>query len=362
MSRFDARPPQSGAATLATALVLLIATTIMSFALARSSLLEQRILQNELHATEALQRAEALLERGLLGLHYQGIPITGWQPGTANQESIRLGASGLALPAASSGEPYRYELQLQRSTLEPGYLELDASAENDSGIQARVRQYVQVQPGLSRELPPMLLDGCLAGAGGGIQFFPPQQVPVALATTRPNASGACIDASLLHLQGGYIEDQHPGAGQLWETLFEIDKAEHRQRSEQERLAVQAGELLPHERSYYWVDDSNRQWPDQFGSPSHPVWIVFSAAAQCPDLPDGLIVHGIVYYETGLSGQCNAAGWGQISLHGSLLVEGDLVNLAGGGQYHHYEHAHPDGLAARLKPLRVARIPGTWRDF
>ncbi|MCA1805813.1 MAG: hypothetical protein LC646_10865 [Xanthomonadaceae bacterium] len=362
MSRSDPRHPQSGAATLATALVLLIATTVMSFALARTSLLEQRILQNELHATEALQRAEALLERGMLSLHYHGIPTTGWQPGGPNQESIRLGASGLVLPAASSGEGYQYELQLQRNILEPGYLELDASAASDSGIQARVRQYVQAQPGLSRELPPLLLDGCLAGAGGGIQFFPPRQVPVALATTQSNSSGGCIDASFLHLQGGYIEDQHPGAGQLWEALFEIGKTEHRQRSEQERLAVQAGELAPHERTYYWVDDSNRQWPDQFGSPSHPVWIVFSAAAQCPDLPDGLTIHGIVYYETGLSGQCDASGWGQISLHGSLLVEGDLVNLAGGGHYHHYEHAHPDGLAAHLKPLRVARIPGTWRDF
>jgi hypothetical protein len=353
----DPRHRQSGVATLAIALLLLVATTIMSFALARSSLQEQRILQNELRATEALQHAEALLERGMLDLHFRGIPGDGWEAGSAGEETLAPDGGGLALPDAFSGEGYQYALELRRAVLEPEFIELTAAARSDSGIEARVGQYVRVRRGLSRELPPMLLDGCLGVGGGGIQFFPSPHDSVSLATTRSNSSGTCIDASALDLQGGDIVDLHDGGGQLWETLFEISKAEHRQRSDQERLALDTAE-----RAYYWVDDSATEWPAHFGSAEHPVWVVFSASADCPALPDGLIIHGIVYYETGLSGRCDASGWGLVTLYGSLLVEGDLDSLAGGGRYHHYEHAHPGGLAARLRPLRVARIPGTWRDF
>jgi hypothetical protein len=356
------RPPQRGAATLAIALVLLIATTLMSFALARTSLLEQRILQNELRAAEAFHRAEAVLERGLLDLHYTRIPGLSWQIGDPGHENAALGTAGLVLPSALSKEHYQYQLGVRRATAAPDFMELSAAAQGAGGVGARLRQYVLARWALSRELPPMVLDGCLGNSGGGLQFFPASQNPVSLATTQANPGGACIDASTLDLQGGGIEDHHAGAGALWDTLFDLDKAEHRQRSAREQAAVSAGELAASERGYYWVDDVGTQWPGHFGSAEHPVWIVFSATAHCPALPDGLLIHGIVYYETGMPGQCDATTWGQIELYGSLLVEGDLVNLGAGSRFLHYEHARPEGLAANLKPLRVARIPGTWRDF
>jgi hypothetical protein len=353
---------QTGAATLAVALVLLVATTIMSFALARTSLLEQRMLRNELRHAEAFQHAEAVLELGMLDLQYRRIPGLPWQNGDPGQERATLETAGLALPGAASGEGYRYRLDARRALAAAEFMELAAEASSDSGIEARVRQYVRIHQGLARELPPMVLDGCLGASGGGLQFFPATQDRIALATTRPNPGGACIDASQLDLQGGHIEDAQAGAGALWDTLFDLDKAEHRQRSAREQAAVDAGERAATERGYYWVDDGGSQWPDHWGSAEHPVWVVFSAAADCPILPDGLAIHGIVYFETGLSGRCDASAWGRIQVHGSLLVEGDLDNLGAGSSFHHYEYARPEGLAANLKPLRVARIPGTWRDF
>jgi hypothetical protein len=353
---------QAGAATLAVALVLLIATTIMSFALARASLQEQRILQNELRAAEAFHRAEAILEQAMLALRLQRLASLDWQAGGPGMEGATPGAGALPFATAASGEHYQYQLRVERATATPEYMALIATAESTSGILAQVRQHVLVQPSLARELPPMVLDGCLDGSGSGIRFFPAQQHPVAITTTRPNPGGACIDASQLDLQGGYIEDLHAGAGALWHNLFEMSKAEHRRRSIQERAAVLTGQLAAQERGYYWVDEPINQWPEHFGSPEHPVWIVFSAAAGCPALGDGLVIHGIVYYETGAAGHCDAAGWGRISLYGSLLVEGDLRQLAGGGSYHHYAQAQALGLAANLKPRRLTRIPGTWRDF
>jgi hypothetical protein len=353
---------QSGVATLAVALLLLIATSIMTFALARTSLLEQRILQNELRAAEAFHRAEAVLERGLLDLHHTRMPGLAWQNGAAGQENAALDLAGLALPAAASGEGYQYTLGVQRAAGAPDFLELTAGTQGAGGSGAQVRQYVLARRALSRELPPMLLDGCLPEVGNGLQFQPAQQDPVAIATTRPNPAGACIDAALLDLQGGVIEEGHAGAGALWDALFDLDKAEHRQRAEEERLAVFHQELAAHQRGYYRVDDIATDWPDHFGSAEHPVWILFSAAADCPALDDGLVIHGIVYYETGVSGECDAAAWGMVTIYGSLLVEGDLRNLGAGSRFHHYEQARPEGLAANLKPLRVARIPGTWRDF
>jgi hypothetical protein len=354
--------PQTGVATLAIALVLLVATTIMSFALARTSLLEQRILQNELRATEAFHRAEGALERGMITLQHRRMDELGWQAAEPGHEHATLALGGLAFPDAVSGEVYHYRLGLRRASAAPDYLELIAEAQGSGGIGSRVRQYALVMRPLSRELPPMVLDGCLGASGGGLQFYPAQEDPVSLATTHANPGGSCIDGDALDLQGGHIEEGHAGAGALWDTLFDLDKEEHRQRSAQERAAVGAGALDVNERGYYWVDDSSSQWPSHFGSPDDPVWIVFSAAADCPPLPDGLVIHGIVYYETGVSGQCDAATWGMVDVHGSVLVEGSLVNLGAGSRFHHYEHARPEGLAIRLKPLHVARIPGTWRDF
>lgn len=136
---------QSGAATLAITLLLLIATSIMSFALARNGLLEQRILHNELWGTEAFHRAEALLEQAMHELQYQDPATLGWQAGEPGWEVASLAVPDLSLPEAVSAEGYSLALDLRRRAAYPEWLEVMARAQGSSGSGARLRQYVRVE-------------------------------------------------------------------------------------------------------------------------------------------------------------------------------------------------------------------------
>lgn len=144
---------QSGAATLAIALLLLIATTIMSFALARNGLLEQHILRNELWASEALHRAEAILEQALHELQDLPLDTLAWQAEGAEWEIADLPVNGLALPPASSGEAYDLDVRLRRKPAVPGLLEVVARAQGGGGSQARVRQYLRLEPAHRTRVP-----------------------------------------------------------------------------------------------------------------------------------------------------------------------------------------------------------------
>ncbi len=64
---------QQGLATVLVALVLLIASTLIVFFLARSTVTEQRITGNEVRAKQAMAAAESGLDRALVRLNQQGL-------------------------------------------------------------------------------------------------------------------------------------------------------------------------------------------------------------------------------------------------------------------------------------------------
>ncbi len=363
---------QTGMATLAMALILLIATTIMSFSLARTDILEQRIAGNELRATEALHRAEAALEQGITILSRMRIPETDWSLPTpsATRLTTELTIDHLSLPDSSSGEDYQYRIELQRPAATPEFIEVIAEARSEADIAATLREYIQPQWPLSQTLPPLVVDGCISSGSGSTQLFPSQPGEASLATTLSHPPAGCLQTDGLYLEGGDIAEQFAQAGALWDALFSLGKEELIQRSAQEQAAIETGELDAAERSYYWINDPGGTWHESLGvphlpiigSPGHPVWILFAASAECPPLPSGITIYGIVYYETGASGNCDASGWGNAAVYGSVLVEGDLLQLSGGSRLYQYTHTEQGNLRDNLNPISAARLPGTWRDF
>ena len=69
----ETKSQQRGMATLAVALVLLFAATILSFTVAKTGMMEQRISANEVRAREAAFAAEAALEYGIFQALNSGI-------------------------------------------------------------------------------------------------------------------------------------------------------------------------------------------------------------------------------------------------------------------------------------------------
>lgn len=360
---------QRGIATLSIALVLLFAVTLMTFTLARTTLMEQRMTRNELHAAEARQGAAAALDQGLDWLAHHPTTTLAWRPDPQQRQiSTRFDAAEVA--QAASGEAYDLSFQFHRHQDAPDYIETIATAQATSGLRVQLRQYARPQLPLRAQPPPLVVDGCIGRGAGGATLYPAaDEAPVLSTTHADDSAGRCIPGTGLELNGGIVQDQAPGGGALWWQWFQISKQQFALRAAEERVAVAAGELRADQRSYYWIDDAqDGRWyrplehDGAIGSPDHPVIIVLSAAAECAPLASGLLIYGVLFYETGATGACDAGDWGGVQLYGGLLVAGDLYQLGGGARLYHYRHSGAGDLLARLKPIQAPAVPGTWRDF
>lgn len=369
---FAPLPLQRGMATLAVALVLLVAATIMTFSVARTGLLEQRIATTELRAMEAQHRAEALLDYAISWAASNRIPGGSWSadPSTTGFSIAAFSGSYPAMAAAYSGEAFNHQLRFRRNDAEADFVEVIATATSASGISSEVRQYVRPTWVTDADAPPVVMDGCIQGTTASPQAFPAGAGSTAIATTQAY-SPSCLASSGFDLNGGSYGYAHAGAGNLWDSLFNASKDRVKMLSALEAAAVMAGDLAANDRTYYWVyDGAGGDWAihngitslPAIGSSTHPVVIVFDKLADCPTLTAGADIYGIVYYETPASGECDASGWSGANLYGTLFVEGNLTGLAGDLFLYDFSYTTGTSMMSQMAPVDAPRIPGTWRDF
>lgn len=367
---------QRGVASLLISLVVLISMTVLTFAVARTGLMEQKISANEARAKETLEAAEAALEYGAAWLASNNVT---WTDIGGNKEQA---TPATAPPNITVGNfTYNASVTFQRDTSTTNtkkYTLIMASATetSDSSITTSLSQYayqINVLNDTNGNSPaPLVMDGCLTDVTGTPDIWPEGSDPnsgftgtgISAATSQPGSGMSCINNNThldLHSTGGPDFDgkQHStnldldgdGTGSVWEYVFDIDKA---------TFIGSADTSLSDAGPLYYITSSGN-WGSgnaTYGSVSNPVVIYFSDAADCPKPVGGITVYGIIYLE----GDCNDAnGWGGLTVYGAVLVDGNMAKLNANTDIRHISLAGGgNGLA--MAPLGAPKIIGTWNDI
>jgi hypothetical protein len=356
-------PREAGVATLIVSLVLLAASTVLTLAVARTGVLEQRVTTNEQRAREAAQAAEAALEFGMASLQVS-LPAA-WTAagGGLEQATLTGGSPGVA---AGNGDAYNTLVTLTRST-DPTRRSLvrvtaTATAAGDGSIAGRAEQWVRRISPLSSDPadsnPPVLMvRGCLGGVTGHPGTIPRGHSAGAVVGpsvgTATTAADDCIDTGHLDLNGGAI-GYEAFSGDPWDDVFEMTRAEV-----QARAAAEVAAGLPaSQRTYVW-ETSAGVYHTSWGSASHPVVVVFSAGAGCPKINGGVTIYGVLF----IDGDCpDANGFGGATVNGMVVVNGDLGGLNANMLGAAWGEAGGTSGSSPPFPVRVVRLHGSWRDY
>jgi hypothetical protein len=333
---------QRGALTLMLGLLLLVGSTILTLGSVRLGIMEQRIANNELRAKEAQQAAQAGLDYALALLNVGG-EIT----------------EDTDVPLLNVANDYAYEIQFRPPpVVEPDQtcVSSRAQASSDTSIQATASECFQqhrlLEGGTAGDHAPLVLNGCLGGVTGNPEIHPRDCAGVeededctSVAITS-SATMACLNTGQIDLHDGEIEAQ-AFTGSAWDQLFDIGKDEF-------KAIADTGDS-----QFRWIDASSN-WHESLGSPTEPVYLVFSAAADCPALDGNPTFYGIVYFENAAS--CRSQGWGGATVYGTVVFDGDLKELTANSRLYHWSRTGSGESSVPDRVLSASRIPGSWRDW
>jgi len=348
------RTSQLGAATLLITLALTMSITIITLAVARTQLVEQRISANENWNTRLLLEAESGLARGTVVLN-SSVGTLSWNEGLDNNsETSRLTLAGDQTDTST-------ELVFSRTADFDRMISVQAIARRNDGsnISARVSQYVRllsILTPLAESLPPLVVNGCPAGLPQAIDIRPQN------ADTEQAGDSMWSDISMACSLPGSV-DIHNGSvitinltDRLWSLIFSVSREEYL------LLAEQDQSLPEQERRYLAVPASapgSNIWNRNLGSANTPVVLYFPAEAGCPVFSPGTTIYGIVYIDTGCP---NPIASYNVTIIGSLIVNGKL-NIEGSGmQLNNIQVADDRQTRLDFPVLRSVRVPGTWKDF
>jgi hypothetical protein len=311
-------------------------STILTLSSVRIGIIEQRIANNELRAKEAQQAAQAGLDYALARI--------------AQDDNIDTPP-----PVTATGDA-TYDIVLTERERGNEICVLSrAIARGDDSIEAVATECFQQQRllkiGTGVGHAPLVLNGCLDGVTGNPDIYPrdcegADEDCTSIAITS-SAEMACLDSGHLDLHGGDIEDD-AFTGSAWDQVFDISKDEF-------KAIADTGDP-----QFRWINSSSN-WHQSLGSATEPVYLVFSAAADCPKLNGNPTIYGIVYFENAAA--CRSQGWGGATVYGSVVFDGALKKLMANSRLYHWSRAGSDGERANLNRVRSAsRIPGSWRDW
>jgi Tfp pilus assembly protein PilX len=351
---------QQGVATLTVSLTLLTAITLLSIAFAHSEMMEQRITNNQLRASEAAQAAEAGLAFGRAWLsRYRALwPDTG----AATQSSFP--DSDAPEIRGNHGDTFVIDVTFQRTALQPKYVKIraDARARSEPGLVGSIEAYVRPQTVLSQTgeaSPPLVIDGCIPLVTGTPDIYPRHaDSPAAAMAIANSGNGDCLNLDALDLHGGDAQTDAFLPGQAWEYVFRISKSEMKALAD----AEQAANLPTMQRSYWWATTTDlvgRTWTRSLGSPDNPAVLIVPARMECPRLGAGTLIYGVVFVEGGCEGTVD---WGSARIYGSLVIDGTLGQLSSELRLAHISVASRNHVELLLPLTGAPMVPGTWKDF
>jgi Tfp pilus assembly protein PilX len=360
---------QQGAATLIVVMVLAIVMAVVSMTTARTGLMEQKIVGNDLRAREAFEGADAGIEYGVAYLTNDNYKALTWFTSGGIQSSSPATASG---NIASGDFSYTPTVTYQRALNSNNVRVVSTSSETlDNTISATNEQYVNaltlLNGGSAFNAPPLVMDGCLSDVVGGPDIYigtRPDGIAAGTSNSPANqgawgdsddTDNPCLKQGFLNAHGGQPVGSLFTPGKAWEYVFgTVTRAQIKAKADAE---VAAG-IADSNRNYVWVTDSGN-YHTSWGSAIHPVILVFAASADCPKINGNPTIYGIVFIDA----PCIANGWGGTDVYGSVVINGNTSKLNANTTIRDWSAA--TGTTTSLGNSfidGIYKIPGTWKDF
>lgn len=343
---------QQGAAHLVMALAISMSITLVTLAVARTQLDEQKLSANSRWHTRLALAAQSAWHQRTATLVRDFETLDWDESGT-----------GLVLDIDEPDETLQpgTVVRLSRRTPDDRLIDIQATAyRNDSGgQQASYSQTVRLISALTpaaESPPPLMLNGCLLPT-----LRPPDIRPRFSDTEQAEdavwifESKPCGATATPDTHEGAIRNR-PLIEPLWSVIFSIDReefsamstAEQSQPQEQRRYLTATPDQL-----------SDGQWVFSLGTIDRPVIVYFPAETGCPQFADGVTIVGVVFIDSDCRGTI-ADGLLQIS--GTLAVNGDLNTGTADVRLNHTQVIDENKYFLDFSPLYSVRVPGSWRDF
>ncbi len=345
---------QAGVTTLLITLVLMMSTTILTLAVARTVAVEQRMINNDNWNSRLFLRAESGMARGLAHLARSGTKL--------RRQRARDG--GTLLKARVQGPTevkVRTEVVLSDVPKSDGYLLLEASSRGDdgSGMEVHVRQLVRplsVLTPTAESAPPLVIKDCLTSLPISLDIRPENgDSDGAGDAVWLNQDRPCTRWQNVDIHAGQVKKIRM-PDDLWSLVFSVSR---------ETFAAMAADQAgrPGRDRDYWMPADTEldagHWHRSLGDADSPVVLVFPAATACPRFSPGVRVYGLVFIDSDCSEPFADYG---VQIFGSLVVNGELNIRNTVLQLNHIQWADHQQTHLRLPILRGVRVPGSWRDF
>lgn len=352
---------QRGAATLLTAMALMMVTTSMVLAAVHAQLLNNRANGNMREAAKDYLLAEAGLEYAIEYLNSQFYKIYWVKNGSKETHTVKMPpiwTNHLDL------QNRNIQLNLSRLIHQPEFIEISSQVSHTVHIQQilNIQQTVRPLSLLSpkgEQAPPLVMKDCIHMTSGTPDIYPGKQttlnsVPAIWSSQKQN----CHQLKNMDLHHGSIDSQILKSGNLWDFLFFVSPKEYR-----DLVANELNQTINKQQRHYWLagkdDLHNDRWTQSLGTAQQPVVLVFPANLGCPAITSGTAIYGIVYYEADCANAhqpLQGEIFGTLAINGGLAVYSDQLKLS-----HISQATHPE-TALKFPILKISRLLGTWIDF
>ena len=339
-------PPsrQHGLATLAVALIMLFMMSLLVFNTSSGMLLELKTGNNHYFQAKALEAARGGVEYGISWLNTASNSVTSWTADATGPSGNNQKATlSLANPQTIGG--HSVTISMWRNSATPSIIEVQAIAtetsNGDATATVREKIYLNRVQFNRVSIPPLVINGCLSGVTGNPDMHPVNNGDVVIQSSQATS---CLDNGHLGLNGGVMQ-QTAFSSSAWDYVFSTSKADMK--------------ALADGVNILYYDSSNPysgNWHDDLGTSTSPAILIFDTGAGCPKINGNVTIWGIVYY----AAECGSnQGWGNTTLHGSIVSEGSISKLSANTDFYPWSGAT---TSSNYQVVNVAKVVASWRDF
>lgn len=350
---------QKGVAVLFVVVVLSLVMAIIALSVSKPVLVEQKMTGNDIRAREALEAAEA-------GLAF----AKAWTDSSAVTANLNCpGGSGCpvlpSITGTTSGETYT--LSIDFAVDADGNIQITSSAANSDNTRAQVEDWVAQVSMLNDPTfpPPIVVNGSMSGVTGNPVIDTGAPPDPAILYNSNVASAGSIETGKYNKKGSdpelgsVVGETFPTtATPAWDHVFSVSLSSAIAQAQTAGYLASAG--LPSQPSAgsgsFFLWDSSSHIHASYGTATNPVVIIIPN--ECPKINGGPVIYGIVYF--GNSACSNKHGWGNATIYGSVVVEGDITKVTANADIIDWNSG---GTTAPNVFLDYSTtIPGTWKDF
>lgn len=339
---------QHGVATLAVALIMLFLMSLLTFNTSSGMLLELKTGNNQYFQAKALEAARGGVDYGISWLNTASNSVSSWASDASGPSGNNQKAT-LSMTSPQSIGGHTVTITVWRNSATPSILEVQAVAtetsNGDATATVREKVYVNRVQFNNVSIPPLVINGCLSGVTGNPDMHPTNAGDTVIQSSQPSS---CLDNGHLGLNGGVMEES-AFTGSAWDYVFTTSKADMKALAD-----VSSSDAI------YYYDASNPftdvNWHDDLGTSTSPGILIFDTGAGCPKINGNVTIYGIVYY----AAECGSdQGWGNTTIHGSVVSEGSITSLNANTDFYPWSGAT---TSSNYQVVNSAKVVASWRDF